>query len=71
MSENYSLVVSSSESEFESLSLVDSLSVSEHLTGESLCQDTDAFSLSESIAYSESLSYDQNPSVSESLSLSE
>ena len=71
MSENYSLVVSSSESEFESLSLVDSLSVSEHLTGESLCQDTDAFSLSESVAYSESLSYDQNPSVSESLSLSE
>ena len=70
MSENYSLVVSSSESEFESLSLVDSLSVSEHLTGESLCQDTDAFSLSESIAYSESLSYDQNPSVSESESYS-
>ena len=66
MSENYSLVVSSSESEFESLSLVDSLSVSEHLTGESLCQGTDELSLSESIAYSESLSYDQNPSVSES-----
>ena len=60
MSENYSLVVSSSESEFESLSLVDSLSVSEYLTGESLCQDTDAFSLSESIAYSESLSLSES-----------
>lgn len=71
MSENYSLVVSSSESEFESLSLVDSLSVSEHLTGESLCQDTDAFSLSESIAYSESLSLSESEQASQSVSESE
>ena len=68
MSENYSLVVSSSESEFESLSLVDSLSVSEHLTGESLCQDTDAFSLSESLAYSESLSLSESEQASQSVS---
>jgi len=71
MSENYSLVVSSSESEFESLSLVDSLSVSEHLTGESLCQDTDACSLSESIAYSESLSLSESEQESQSVSESE
>ena len=71
MSENYSLVVSSSESEFESLSLVDSLSISEHLTGESLCQDTDAFSLSESIAYSEPLSLNESEQVSQSVSESE
>ena len=71
MSENYSLVVSSSESEFESLSLVDSLSVSEYLTGESLCQDTDAFSLSESIAYSESLSLSESEQASQSVSESE
>ena len=71
MSENYSLAVSSSESEFESLSLVDSLSVSEHLTGESLCQDTDAFSLSESIAYSESLSLSESEQASQSVSESE
>ena len=71
MSENYSLVVSSSESEFESLSLVDSLSVSEHLTGESLCQDTDAFSLSESLAYSESLSLSESEQASQSVSESE
>ena len=71
MSENYSLVVSSSESEFESLSLVDSLSVSEYLTGESLCQDTDAFSLSESIAYSESLSLSESEQASQSASESE
>ena len=68
MSENYSLVVSSSESEFESLSLVDSLSNSEHLTGESLCQDTDASSLSESIAYSESLSLSESEQASQSVS---
>ena len=68
MSENYSLVVSSSESEFESLSLVDSLSISEHLTGESLCQDTDAFSLSESIAYSEPLSLNELEQASQSVS---
>ena len=71
MSENYSLVVSSSESEFESLSLVDSLSNSEHLTGESLCQDTDASSLSESIAYSESLSLSKSEQASQSVSESE
>mgnify|MGYP006970946714 CR=1 FL=1 len=71
MSENYSLVVSSSESEFESLSLVDSLSVSEHLTGESLCQDMDAFSLSESLAYSESLSLSESEQASQSVSESE
>ena len=71
MSENYSLVVSSSESEFESLSLVDSLSISEHLTGESLCQDTDAFSLSESIAYSEPLSLNESEQASQSVSESE
>ena len=71
MSENYSLVVSSSESEFESLSLVDSLSNSEHLTGESLCQDTDASSLSESIAYSESLSLSESEQASQSVSESE
>ena len=71
MSENYSLVVSSSESEFESLSLVDSLSISEHLTEESLCQDTDAFSLSESIAYSEPLSLNESEQVSQSVSESE
>ena len=71
MSENYSLAVSSSESEFESLSLVDSLSNSEHLTGESLCQDTDASSLSESIAYSESLSLSESEQASQSVSESE
>ena len=71
MSENYSLVVSSLESEFESLSLVDSLSVSEHLTGESLCQDTDVSSLSESIAYSESLSLSESEQASQSVSESE
>ena len=71
MSENYSLVVSSSESEFESLSLVDSLSVSEHLTGESLCQGTDELSLSESIAYSESLSLSELEQASQSVSESE
>ena len=71
MSENYSLVVSSSESEFESLSLVDSLSISEHLTEESLCQDTDAFSLSESIAYSEPLSLNESEQASQSVSESE
>ena len=71
MSENYSLAVSSSESEFESLSLVDSLSISEHLTGESLCQDTDAFSLSESIAYSEPLSLNESEQASQSVSESE
>ena len=71
MSENYSLAVSSSESEFESLSLVDSLSISEHLTGESLYQDTDAFSLSESIAYSEPLSLNESEQASQSVSESE
>ena len=71
MSENYSLAVSSSESEFESLSLVDSLSISEHLTGESLCQDTDAFSLSESIAYSDPLSLNESEQASQSVSESE
>ena len=71
MSENYSLVVSSSESEFESLSLVDSLSISEHLTEESLCQDTDAFTLSESIAYSEPLSLNESEQASQSVSESE
>ena len=64
MSENYSLAVSSSESESESLSLADSLSISEHLT-------TDTFSLSENIAYSESLSFSESEQASQSISESE
>ena len=72
MSENYSLVVSSSESEFESLSLVDSLSNSEHLTGESLSL-SESEQVSPSISESEfySLSQSEWDSVSESQSISE